>query len=166
MQTREYRNSKAGNCTPHFLSAEFCVFSCRTITDMWTRMEKLQKSGIDLCLCLVSEHLWRGKAVTGRLHWAVQSWASCACRLSDLFQTTSGCKKIIHGEIGSFLKTTALVLFKADLFSVGMIALRLYYTFQSIKFSYFPFFYFYFVSCLYSKILNNLGTHLNVQYIF
>lgn len=145
MQTREYRNSKAGNCTPHFLNVEFCVFPCRTMTGIRMLMEKLQKCGIHLCLCLVSEHLWGGRAVTGMLQWAVQSWTSCACRLSDLFQTMSGCKKIIHGEIGSFLKTTALVLFETYLFFVGMIVLRLYCTCQSIKFSYFPLFCFCFL---------------------
>ncbi|NXT04717.1 GRDN protein, partial [Prunella fulvescens] len=43
----EYRNSKDGICTPHFLSVEFCVFPCRKITGIWMLLEKLQKSGIN-----------------------------------------------------------------------------------------------------------------------
>lgn len=164
MQTREYRNTKAGNCTPHFLSFEFCVFPCRTITGIWMLMEKLQKSGIHVCLCLVSEHLWRGKAVTGMLHWAMHSWTSCACRLSDLFQTMSGWKRIIHGEIGSFLKTTALVLFKTCLFLLVWLLWDCIIHISPLNSLISPFCTF--VSYLYSKMWNNIVTHLNVQCIF
>lgn len=125
--------------TPHFLSVEFCVFPCRTISGMWMLVAKLQKSGINLCLCLVSGG--------GKL------WQGCYTEISRaeppvLIGSVTFSKKIFHGEIGSFLKTTALVLFKTYPLFLGMIALRQSYTFQSIKFSLFPPFLLLFLICI------------------
>lgn len=83
---------------------------------------------------------------------------------SVTFSKQSFPKKIIHCEIGSFLKTTALVLCKTCLIFVGMIALRQHYNFSLLNFLIFPFSPF--VSYLYSRMWDNIITHLNIQYIF